>query len=334
METDRNRGKARRSCRINHGEKRQADFNKVRHLVLFFWHDQKERVNVMKTYVSWTTAVMFVLVLGVCLPASAETILLQPGPEGIDAAVWKSYGTNNVGDRNFGATARLMVTGEASKTRRSYIKFDLSALSGFNPDDVLAVRFGLVSFTEHSNHPPGLDTFSLHEVTESWIEGTQNPSGVPSPEDGSVRWNSYGSPPVPGQPAHSATKRATIITTAGVTHEEFLAGGKWLLWDSEATDYANTGLKDLVKEWMAGTTTNHGMVVRHDTEDVTATSRSNHACRSSDFDYLAGGYGPTGWDFNPRPYLEIDIIPEPGSICLLLSGLAVAAFFGLRRRVA
>ena len=120
---------------------------------------------------------------------------------------------------------------------------------------------------------------------------------------------------------------ATLSTPGRITTAEEAAGGRLLVWDSE--EDGNSGLLDLVKGWLAGTTDNYGLMARVVTENQNGTS---HQCHSSDFDDPNGDYGPAGWDFNPHPKLEIDVIPEPGSVCLLLSGVAAVAIFVFRRR--
>ena len=281
----------------------------------------------MKTYVSWITAVMLVLALGFCLPASAEmiTYTLQPGVEGKDAGV---CGYTAHIHRNEGARDSLYVacdTAFGGANLRSYVEFDLSGLPAINVADVTAVRFTLVSRKRYTTTPAGDKDISLHKVTEDWIEGVDmytTPPTVPS-----ITW-AVNTPQSLGQPTSGAAL-ATLSTPGGITSAEEAAGGRLLVWDSEAT--GNSGLLQLVKDWLTTPADNFGLMVRMVVEGPPYDG-SKHNCWSSDFDYLTGGYGPTGHDFNPLPKLEIDVIPEPGSVCLLLSGVAAVAIFVFRRR--
>jgi hypothetical protein len=246
------------------------------------------------------------LTLGV--QARAATVVLQPGAEGKDAAVWMSYSSYPEGSiTNWGDRDRLMACSASIKTRRTFIEFDLSGVS-MDPNDVLSVKLGMVSWQHHNSGPSGEYAISLYKVTEEWVEGPILPNPDPSNPNDDVTFNNQPATAYPPIPV------ATLITADGCTTEEMALGGKWLVWDSE--EDGNEGLLNLVKGWLAETTDNFGLMVAFD-DETQGVNGPNHWMHSSDFDYINNGYGPLGWDFNPLPKLEISdsggpALPIPG----------------------
>ena len=278
----------------------------------------------MKKYVFWAMPMMLFVVLAPCVPAGAVTVVLQPD-DGKDAMVENT--STDMEYTNQGARENLYmssVSGYYSGHRRSYIEFDLSNVN-MNADDVTAVRFTLVSCKRYTSAPESNVDLGLYQVTESWIEGVETGAQPTIP---CITYTAGPPGSGVGQPATGfPTALATLSTPGRITEEEVDAGGRLLIWDS--AEAGNSGLLDLVKGWLSGATDNYGLMARVVNENANGT---NHAIRSSDFNYLAGGYGPDGHNFNPLPKLEIDVIPEPGLVCLLLSGVAAVAVFVFRRR--
>jgi len=259
----------------------------------------------MRTYINWVVPTsLSILLLGLCLPAEGDIIVeYQPGPVGGKDANVRYYGGTVDDTYNYGVNADLRVRAHPAVRYHGFIEFDLDDFS-YEADDIQSVKLSLKSCYSYNGAKSGNVGISVYQVTENWIEGVED-GAVPT--DGGVTYNN--------QPSYNSTAKATITVPSTITSGQAAGGGVWHGWDS-------TALTDLVKGWVAGTTSNYGLMVRFTAPDDT-TYQPYHIYRLSDY---------TGGD-SDRPKLEITVIPEPGSICLLLSGVAaIAATCWFRRR--
>ncbi len=126
------------------------------------------------------------------IPAFAETVTLQPGPDiGKDAFVLDDLPNNN-----YGNNADLRISGLSAGSRYlSYIEFDeLDKYIG-NGHTVTSAQLSLYLY-----NGSGTGTVSLFVVSSAWDEGTINWNNVPSNEspafltdafDPSAGWKTY-----------------------------------------------------------------------------------------------------------------------------------------------
>jgi hypothetical protein len=213
----------------------------------------------------------------------------HPGPLVKDAEV--SWGTGEYAVRcnhNGGAAPyvtvnadRYQVAGTNTYVDRQvhiFIRFDVANLSA---DEVLAARLSLLSYHPYNWATPGNVRIGLYKVTQSWVEGAKTGQ---QGEQGDVTYNN--------QPSHDPTPVATVTVPSTITEFQGASGGVWHVWDSKAP--GNAGLADLLREWAAGTTPNHGLMIRF-IRPGDATLRPYHRYRSSEHTVLS-----------QRPKLEID----------------------------
>jgi hypothetical protein len=232
---------------------------------------------------------MFVVVIGLWLTAGADAYVmtLQPGPEGKDSTVWYDGAFPAHADWNFGVVDNMSVEADSyhGKRRHGFLQFDLSGLSVV-PEYIASVSLSLLSSTYFQYADTGANVgIGLYKVTEDWNEGRGTGWGDPG-QEGEITWNN--------QPSFDPTPVATINVPAGITEAQEAAGGVWHAWNSQ--DAGNAGFTNLVRDWVAGSTPNHGLMVRL-TEPDDATHRPYHKYRSSDYT------GNVSW----RPKLEISV---------------------------
>jgi hypothetical protein len=240
----------------------------------------------------WTTSAILTLALTLCLPAGtgAAVVTLQPGPEGKDSTVWYNSAFSTHADWNFGVADYMHVEADTYHgiRRHGFLQFDLSGVS-VAPEYITSASLSLLSSTYFQYADTGTNVgIGLYKVTEDWNEGRGAGRDDPG-QEGEITWNN--------QPSFDPTPVATINVPAGITEAQEAGGGVWHVWNSQ--DAGNAGFTNLVRDWLSGSTPNHGMMIRL-TEPDNATSRPYHKYRSSDY---------TG-NAQQRPKLELGVPAE------------------------
>jgi predicted phosphodiesterase len=240
----------------------------------------------------WTTSAILTLAITLCLPAGtgAAVVTLQPGPEGKDSTVWYNSARPAHADWNFGVADYMFVEADPYHNirRHGFLQFDLSGVSVV-PEYITSASLSLLSSTYFQYADIGANVgIGLYKVTEDWNEGRGTGQDDPG-QEGEITWNH--------QPSFDPTPVATINVPAGITQAQEAAGGVWHVWNSQ--DAGNAGFVNLVRDWVAGSTPNHGLMVRL-TEPDNTTPRPYHKYRSSD--YVGGPLH--------RPKLELGVPAE------------------------
>ncbi|OHB70077.1 MAG: hypothetical protein A2V70_16980 [Planctomycetes bacterium RBG_13_63_9] len=166
---------------------------------------------------------------------------------------------------------------------RSLLQFDVSSIE----EDVEHVTLNMYFYLQTgSSH---LLTADVHRLTESWSEM-------------SATWNSRDSSNDWSSPGGDFSSTAIATTTLGSST------GTWQEWD----------VTDLVQDWLAGTYTNHGLLVK----SSEVASQTWSAFYSSEY-YVT----------TRRPYLDVTMLrlPEPSTLALVCIG-ALSWFACARRR--
>jgi predicted phosphodiesterase len=225
----------------------------------------------MKKRIRWIPLTTLAVVVGLWLTAGADAsvVTLQPGPEGKDSTVWYDSGFSAHADWNFGVADYMSVQADPYHNirRHGFLQFDLSGVS-VAPEYIASASLSLLSSTYYQNADTGANVgIGLYRVTEDWNEGRGTGWNDPG-QEGEITWNN--------QPSFDPTPVATI----NVPQAEEAAGGVWHTWNSQ--DAGNTGFTNLVRDWVAGSTPNYGLMVRL-TEPNDATHRPYHKYRSSDY---------------------------------------------------
>ncbi len=185
------------------------------------------------------------LVLTVSGPLFADVVTLTSNK---DATIYEDDDkkANGAGDYIFAGN------NDSSQTRRALVAFDLSAIpSGSTINSVTLTMY-------MSRTQAGGTTVTMHRVTNTWTEGPSHPGGQegspdsaelndatwryrsydPDNEGGSPQWNALGGDYVPGSSASTS-----------------VGGNGFYNWSS-------TQLKTDVQNWLDGTTSNYGWIVR------------------------------------------------------------------------
>ncbi len=198
--------------------------------------------------------------------------LLQPGEEGKDAYIL----SGNKSDRNTGSGKNMWVS-TGSNPHHALVEFDLASLP--HGASVLSATLEL--------HTPSVDAatdavVSIHRITRGWVEGTGVETGT-TPADG-ASWDTYDGVSAWATPGGDYDPRP--IDNAPVP--DLLA--RWYSFD----------ITSLVRGWVDGTYSNHGVLVRGSSGSLTKF------------------YIKSGDDLDPalHPKLTITYACECGNPCL------------------
>lgn len=138
---------------------------------------------------------------------------------------------------NFGTCTNLSIDRRGSEVSRSMLKFDVSGIPSSVTIDSAKLVLTMVSGTSYTSN----QTVNVHAITSSWTEGTVcGASGTPS-------WSA--------KPTYSTTTLSSL-SVGGVATYSFPIS------------------KSQVQAWVAGTSTNYGMLVKFSTETSSSASRN------------------------------------------------------------
>lgn len=268
----------------------------------------------MKTLARLVSPVVILVVAAICCavaePAKAGPIRLVPTGDN-----WISSCSTGC-TVNGGADAEIRVRtswwgGQTKEPKnfRSVLQFDLASLPPAiqaDPGLITSATLGLYYFSVPHDDPAGR-TYIVQRVTNSWDEMNSSWQARDDYQEANpVYWDTFNDGAPAYQPGGSDFA-STLYATAVVPHST----DTWMTWD----------VTGLVREWVAGTQANLGLIVKDSSEiegNPGAGNVSYHArFRSRDYQ-----------DTGVRPYLEV--VPEPATIALI--GLGTVAVAVSRRR--
>lgn len=167
---------------------------------------------------------------------------------------------------NYGSSGSLKILGYSGYYSRSYLNFDVGDL---DPDDIESAVFYI--FYEYNDVPDREQRHHIKRITSDWAEETLTYNNAPTFNgEGAIESGSYG----------------TLVNVDG-----HLTGTmKW----------RSVNLTNLIKEWLAGTYSNFGLVIDHNYH--TPYDGGTWATLI----YRSKEYSGTGYD----PYLKVTLKPK------------------------
>ncbi len=259
------------------------------------------------------------VVLAPLMPTLADTVVYREGDPNAfvatpyagtsDTTLLGNSDTNS--NAHFGANEKLYV-GIHDRARRSLLRFDLSSLHG----QYSTITGATLTLTvDQATHAGTLDVFQLVDGNAGWVEGTGGALGsVSDAQPGEATWHNLahpGTPWVGGTGIGSAGYGASPLDSEAFPQQ---AGGVTTPATLEVTLPAS-----LIDAWVTGA--NAGLLLRHASDGV-VSERQLLQLRSSEWATPSS---------RPTLTIEFEPIPEPASVGLLLSGLALVAGRGARR---
>ena len=248
-------------------------------------------------------------VLAVCLgfaslvPVKADVLTLQPVA---DTTLFQVAPDNNLGAATFFNAG----TAGNGNRNRGLILYDVTGIPVGSVITEVAVSFEVV-------RQPATDMesslFSLRRVLQPWAEGSQVPENEASPGLGApagpneATWNSRG---IGGQSWSQPGGEAGVDYSDTASALTSSAGQGEIVAFETSPDLIGD-----INSWLNQPAANYGWMLVTESEDLGKTARS-FASRES-------GFGPTLTIFYTP-------VPEPGTICILLTGL-VCGIYALRR---
>ncbi len=244
------------------------------------------------------------------LPATARGAVLEPAADN-----WINSCSSGC-TVNGGADAEIRVRtswwgGQTKEPKnfRSLLQFDLASLPPAiqaDPGLITSATLGLYYWSAPHDDPAGR-TYVVHRVTNSWDEMNSTWQARDDYQEASpVYWDPFNTG-VPAYQPGGGDFASTVYATAAVPHST----DTWMTWN----------VTGLVREWVAGTHANLGLIVK-DASEIEGNPGSGAVSYHARF--RSRDYQDTGL----RPYLEV--VPEPATIALV--GLGTVALAVSRRR--
>ncbi len=234
---------------------------------------------------------------GTATPARAATLQLEPAR---DALIYEdSSGITANGAGEFLLAGR---TNQASGSRRrSLLQFDFASLPAGAIITSASLQLHLVTVTTADL------AVSLHRLTTPWTAGAANPTGN----------ESSGATALTGDSTWlHASFPGTLWTTPGGDHATTPSASSVVTSAAGFFNWTSPALAADVQQWLELPASNAGWMLRGDEISPQTAKRFDSADSSTP-------------DWRPRLTLTYDLIPEPSSAILLLSGLAI--LLGSRR---
>ncbi|MFH0908597.1 MAG: TIGR03790 family protein [bacterium] len=185
-------------------------------------------------------------------PSVGTMVLLQQGVEGytntMDTYITR-YGAGN-SNRNFGAADQAQTY---SGQRRGLVWFDVSRI----PAGACVEKAELRLYTHQKNYGTSSDFWAAYGMTQSWVEGTGSVSGVT---------NGSGATWMDSDRGYAWTKPGGDFNTSVVAQVNYtsITVEGWAAFD----------VRSLVTAWIAGTSSNRGIMVKPRDDDCLVDFRT------------------------------------------------------------
>lgn len=161
------------------------------------------------------------------------------GVSSTSTAVADTFVDQNSPNSNSGTSSQMDEQSRTSRNRRVYVRFDLSLCSPAIPATATVLDGQLDLF--FTSRPSVCRTIDVFLLTATWAEGT-------------ITWNNQ---PVGTSTNNPPTAQRGAFTTIGASPCTY----------STANTYASWPVTTDVQSFVAGTATNHGWMLRDDTEE-------------------------------------------------------------------
>ncbi len=237
------------------------------------------------------------LALALCLwagaahPSGAATLQLAPVMDGM---IYE-----DAGGITANGTGEFLLAGRTNQAsgsrRRSLLQFDFTAL----PADVVissaSLQLHLVAVTTADL------ALSLHRLTTPWTAGAANPAGN----------ESSGATALTGDSTWlHASFPGTFWTTPGGDHAATPSASSTVTSAAGFFTWTSPGLAADVQQWLEVPSSNAGWLLRGDEVSPQTAKRFDSADSATP-------------EWRPRLTLTYEVIPEPSSAFLLLSGVVI-----------